>query len=86
MLKKAVYNTLKNGVPMAFKNKILSTFFPEETELTYALLKKINAHGKKVMFDVGAGHGSTFIQFANEGWQVYAFEPDVHNRQHALIS
>ena len=84
MLRKSVYRTLKNGVPTIIKNKILSTFFPEETELVYDLLKTTDIHGKRVMFDVGAGHGSTFIQFANDGWQVYAFEPDVYNRQESL--
>lgn len=33
------------------------------------------------MVDVGAHHGSTLRPFANDGWRVYAFEPDPSNRE-----
>ena len=33
------------------------------------------------MVDVGAHHGSSLRFFANDGWRVYAFEPDPTNRE-----
>jgi FkbM family methyltransferase len=40
--------------------------------------------GKGVMVDVGAHHGGTAYPFASAGWLVYAFEPDVQNREHLV--
>lgn len=36
---------------------------------------------KGVMVDVGAHHGGTAFPFAAAGWNVFAFEPDVVNRE-----
>lgn len=35
---------------------------------------------KGVMLDVGAHHGSSLAEFARDGWQIHAFEPDRANR------
>lgn len=39
---------------------------------------------KGVMIDVGAHHGSSLKPFAEQGWDIYAFEPDPHNRKHLV--
>lgn len=50
----------------------------EETYLVYKLLK--NRKGKKhVMIDVGAHHGDALLPFSENGWTVFAFEPDAKN-------
>jgi len=33
-----------------------------------------------IMIDVGAHHGSALMPFLNNGWKVYAFEPDENNQ------
>lgn len=51
---------------------------PGEVNLAYWVLRKYP--GSKVMVDVGAHFGTTLKRFAEDGWQVYAFEPDPQNR------
>ena len=50
---------------------------PSEVHLAYWLLR--NRIGG-VMVDVGAHYGGSLRWFAEDGWQVYAFEPDKENR------
>jgi FkbM family methyltransferase len=50
----------------------------DEVELLYKLLRDSGV--ARVMVDVGAHHGGSLERFARDGWQVYAFEPDVQNR------
>jgi FkbM family methyltransferase len=38
------------------------------------------------MIDVGAHHGSALMPFLNQGWKVFAFEPDEKNRAKLLQS
>lgn len=50
----------------------------EETEFVFNVLK--DEPQKNLMFDVGAHIGGGLAPFANNGWQVFAFEPDSVNR------
>jgi FkbM family methyltransferase len=52
----------------------------EESAVAMRLLQDVPADGA-VMFDVGAHYGSSLLPFAELGWQVIAFEPDVRNRE-----
>lgn len=54
----------------------------DEVDVVCELLGE--ACGAKVMVDVGAHHGGSLEQFAEDGWKVYAFEPDPKNR--AMLS
>lgn len=54
----------------------------DEVDVVYELLREENASG--VMIDVGAHHGGSLEQFAEDGWKVFAFEPDPKNR--AILS
>lgn len=51
----------------------------DEVELLFRHVWKSSDGG--VMFDVGAHHGESFEDFALNGWQVFAFEPDPVNRR-----
>jgi FkbM family methyltransferase len=51
----------------------------DEAELVYELLR--NYPCSNVMIDVGAHHGGSLLQFAEDDWVVFAFEPDPQNRQ-----
>jgi len=48
-----------------------------ETQILFHLLKHTETG---VMVDVGAHRGSSLLSFAENGWRVYAFEPDSENR------
>jgi len=48
-----------------------------ETQIVFHLWKHTETG---VMVDVGAHHGSSLLPFAENGWRVYAFEPDTQNR------
>ena len=48
-----------------------------ETRIAFHLLKHTEAG---VMVDVGAHHASSLLPFAENGWRIYAFEPDTQNR------
>jgi len=50
-------------------------YFPEH-ELIYQYASNSN----QVMINVGAHYGSSLAPFLNNGWKVYAFEPDIKNR------
>lgn len=50
----------------------------DEASVVRGLLRKKSG----VMIDVGAHRGTTLIDFANDGWTVYGFEPDPANRAH----
>ena len=51
-----------------------------EGEVVYHFFKAINFVG--VMVDIGAHHGFELEPFANDGWSVFAFEPDPDNLKH----
>lgn len=41
----------------------------------------VRAESPGIMVDVGAHHGQSLLPFADDGWRVYAFEPDPANRK-----
>jgi FkbM family methyltransferase len=51
---------------------------PDETGLAFQVLEGESRTG--LMIDVGAHHGFGLSRFAENGWQVFAFEPDSENR------
>lgn len=64
-------------MPAPLRSFISNNIFPEESNLVFDVLKY--KKGSRIMFDIGAGHGSTFLRFAKLGWKVFAFEPDKFN-------
>lgn len=50
----------------------------DEGALIFDYFKSISFKG--IMVDIGAHHGFETLPFANEGWNVFAFEPDPDNR------
>lgn len=50
----------------------------DEINLLFKTLKRID---KGVMIDVGAHYGGSFARFVENGWLIYAFEPDDKNRK-----
>jgi FkbM family methyltransferase len=50
----------------------------DELGICYQALKADKIPG--LMIDVGAHHGSSLAPFAKSGWRVFAFEPDLENR------
>lgn len=54
----------------------------EEVEIIYDALKGYKS--SKVMIDVGAHFGNSLEPFAEEGWDVFGFEPDPKNRETLL--
>ena len=49
-----------------------------ESEIIYKLFK--SSKKSKTLIDVGAHYGGALAPFLYDGWQVYAFEPDINNR------
>jgi len=49
----------------------------DEIALVHTVLRP---HGPGVMVDVGAHYGGSLRRFADDGWRVYALEPDPRNR------
>jgi FkbM family methyltransferase len=49
----------------------------DEMEIVHQALRKPD---DGVLVDVGAHFGSSMRRFAEDGWRVFAFEPDPHNR------
>ena len=76
-----IRSMLRLILPEKLKRGIIG-LIAEETNLTYPLLKAFPSDSR-IMLDVGAGYGSTFLPFAVDGWNVYAFEPDLMNRKKA---
>lgn len=77
---------------MSFQNKIYKTWkliinipfrhpFAEQ-DLVFDLFSSIKDKSpeERIMIDVGAQYGSSFLRFAKSGWKVYCFEPDDDNR------
>ena len=52
---------------------------PSEIKIIYHILNA--KHQPGLMIDVGAHYGESFSIFADSGWEVHAFEPDLENRQ-----
>ena len=61
---------------------VLGRVLLEEVEIIYDALK--NYKSSKVMIDVGAHFGTSLEPFAEEGWDVFGFEPDPKNREMLL--
>jgi len=51
---------------------------------TNCIAKFFSISGGSTMIDVGAHHGSALMPFLNQGWKIFAFEPDEKNRQKLL--
>jgi FkbM family methyltransferase len=66
------------GIYHAIDEKFDRTYRPDETQIVFDLLKDSVSTG--LMIDVGAHHGLSLAPFAEQGWQVIAFEPDTNNR------
>jgi FkbM family methyltransferase len=60
--------------------RLLGPSLMEEADLVHRVARRRNHIGR--MFDVGAHQGRTLLPFAQDGWQVHAFEPDGDNRSH----
>ncbi len=79
-----IYRILKtgglNGLFNVIYAKLNRAYRPDEVDIVYRLLKDSDKTG--LMIDVGAHHGACLASFAEDGWQVIAFEPDSNNRQH----
>ncbi len=67
--------------PRAFHARAAKAQFDECKFVWHALEAR---HSSGVMIDVGAHVGSSLIHFAKAGWHVYAFEPDLKNREKLL--
>jgi FkbM family methyltransferase len=66
------------GLLSTLRTKLDRSFRPDETHMVFQLVKNIEQPG--LMIDVGAHHGSSLAPFAQQGWEVIAFEPDSSNR------
>ncbi len=66
------------GVVKTIQLKFNRAYSPNEIQLLYELLSE-NVHAG-LMVDVGAGRGASLTPFAEGGWTVIAFEPDLTNR------
>ena len=67
-----------NGLVLAIYAKFSRAYRPDEADIVYRLLKDSDKTG--LMIDVGAHHGVCLVPFADDGWQIIAFEPDSNNR------
>ncbi len=66
------------GVIQTIQVKFNRAYSPNEIRLLYELLSENGRAG--LMVDVGAGRGASLAPFAESGWTVIAFEPDLNNR------
>ncbi len=62
-----------------FLKKLFGRLNLEEVDIVYELLK--NSKSSNIMIDVGAHYGTSLEPFAEDGWNVFAFEPDIKNRK-----
>jgi FkbM family methyltransferase len=53
--------------------------FLDEVDLLFKSFSQSCPNG--AMYDVGAHYGSSLKKFANAGWRIEAFEPDINNRE-----
>jgi len=60
------------------------SYRPDESKIAFDVLNADTFKG--LMIDVGAHYGGSLSQFAREGWQVFAFEPDTKNREKLVKS
>ena len=51
---------------------------------TQAIASLFSQKNKGYMIDVGAHVGSALAPFLSQGWDIFAFEPDKHNRQELI--
>ena len=64
------------SLPYLWLERVIGPGF-DEVAAVHAVLR---TRGPGVMVDVGAHHGQSLRPFAEDGWQVFAFEPDPVNR------
>lgn len=55
------------------------SYRPDEAKIAFEVLR--GGKSKGVMIDVGAHIGSALKPYAEQGWTIYAFEPDTENRK-----
>lgn len=66
------------GIYQIIQAKLDWAYRPDEAHIIFQALTQDQDTG--IMIDVGAHHGASLAPFAGAAWQVYAFEPDTHNR------
>lgn len=66
------------GVFKIVRSKFDRSYHPDEAQIVFSLFEDKPQPG--LMVDVGAHYGSSLEAFAENNWQVVAFEPDSHNR------
>lgn len=74
----AIKSTLKKIIHPAVW-QFLKEHFKNEVEEIFLVKKYFNSKKHGTMIDVGACHGSSFLPFIFNNWDVYAFEPDLNN-------
>ncbi|HKP62991.1 MAG TPA: FkbM family methyltransferase [Polyangiales bacterium] len=62
-----------------------SLMVPDEVALVHGLLRR-SRDLPHVLVDVGAHVGSALRPFCEDGWQIWAFEPDARNRAELMAS
>jgi FkbM family methyltransferase len=62
-----------------------SLMVPDEVALVHSLLRR-SRDLPHVLVDVGAHVGSALRGFCADGWRIWAFEPDAHNRALLIAS
>lgn len=80
LIKKFILSLRKYGLLPTLKRIVNYLTYKEtidEVNVVFNILKK----EKGTMIDVGAHYGSALGKFADNGWKVFAFEPDKNNRK-----
>jgi FkbM family methyltransferase len=88
--KTAISILRENGIGALFR-EVLNDLFskktphrPNEARLAFKVLRADELTG--IMVDVGAHFGESLAPFANNGWQIFAFEPDSENRKRLNVA
>jgi len=74
-----LFNSMKG-----FVSNRVGGYRPDEAMIAFKALMVDADTG--VMIDVGAHYGKTLAKFAENNWQVFAFEPDSKNRERLIWS
>ena len=63
--------------------RLLTKAKPAEQDIILKLFEGLTEKdpSERIMVDVGAHFGSSFLKFAKSGWTVHCFEPDDDNRE-----
>jgi len=81
-VKAFVKSSPNNGlhIKLEMANKFFSqNQHVDEVEIAHSFLRQ--NHNSKTMFDIGAHHGGSLWRFVQDGWAVFAFEPDKQNHK-----